>query len=93
MPREKAVADIQNPVTNNQSQVTVSFDAFGDAPDISASAAVLSGTCAGKAGKIRVVGKTTTAATLEVLVPNASNNTLDPLSEGTQVQISFTAVR
>jgi hypothetical protein len=93
MPREKAAADIQYPSVNNQSQVTVSYSDFGDVPDICASAAILTGTCAGKAGRVKVVGKTSTAATIEVLAPNASNNTLNPLDEGTQVQISFTAVR
>lgn len=93
MPREKAAADIQYPSVNDMSQVTVSYGDFGDAPDICASAAVLSGPNAGKTGKVTVVGKTPTAATLEVKIPNPNTNALDPLDPGTQVQISFTAVR
>lgn len=90
----KVHGGIQNPVTNNQSQVTITFDGAGFTapPVLSASAAVLTGGRAGMACKVDVLAISTSGAILLVLVPNQTTNWPDPLGEGTEVQISYMAL-
>lgn len=90
----KVHGGIQYPSVNDLSQVTISFDGAGftASPVLSASAAILSGPSASKAGRVIVIAISASSVTLEIKVINPNNNATDSLDLGTLVQISYMAL-